>query len=379
MNGRAVKTTGDVRTSVPVAVTGDPVGARDGRRRPPRRHVVWRWGRVTLRVERRAVVVALVLLGVALAAGLMGLLLGDYPLTVWQAIDALRGGGTDPLARFFVQEQRAPRVVAALLVGAALGASGSIFQSLSANPLGSPDVIGFTVGAATGALVQIVVFDGGPAAVAVGAVAGGFATAFVVYLLAWREGLAGFRLVLVGIGVAAVLQGINSLLIVKASLAAAQTAAQWLAGSFNGTDWSEALIVLCACAVLLPAALVLARPLGVMATGDDLATGLGVRVERRRLELVIVGVALVSLAVATAGPIAFVALAAPQLARRLTRIGGIGLGTAALMGAVLVLVSDIVAQRVFAPTQLPVGVVTGTLGGVYLIWLLAREWRRSSA
>ncbi len=343
-----------------------------------RRHRVIRLGSLVFRPERRSIVVASVLAAAIVACTVTGLLIGDYPMTVWQAVSALFGGG-DPLAVYFVQGQRAPRVVAAILVGAALGVSGTIFQSISANPLGSPDVIGFTVGAATGALLQIVIFDAGPAAIAAGAVLGGFGTAFVVYLLAWRQGLAGFRLVLVGVGVAAVLQGVNALLIVRASLTAAQTAAQWLAGSFNATTWDQALVVLAAVVVLLPLALLLARPLGTMVMGDDLATGLGIRVERRRLELVVIGVALVSLAVATAGPIAFVALAAPQLARRLTRTSGIGMGAAAIMGGLLVLTSDLVAQRLFAPTQLPVGVITGSLGGVYLIWLLAREWRRTPA
>lgn len=360
---------------------GRPAGPRradaaDARRS---RHRLVRLGALTLRMERRALTVGIGMAAAIVCAGAVALVIGDYPMTVGEVLGALLGSADDPLAQYFVQEQRAPRIAAAALVGAALGVSGAIFQSLSANPLGSPDVIGFTIGAATGALLQIVVLDGGPAAVAVGAVLGGFGTAAVVYLLAWRQGLAGFRLVLVGIGVAAVLQGVNSLLVVRASLEAAQTAAQWLAGSFNATTWVETLIVLAAVVVLLPAALLLARPLGAMTMGDDVATGLGIRVERRRLELVVVGVALVSLAVATAGPIAFVALAAPQLARRLSRTSGIGMGSAALMGALLVLVSDIVAQRLLAPTQLPVGVVTGSLGGVYLIWLLAREWRRNPA
>ncbi|MDR1079164.1 MAG: iron chelate uptake ABC transporter family permease subunit [Propionibacteriaceae bacterium] len=344
----------------------------------PRQRTI-RLGRVVLRVERRSLRVGGALVAAIVVAASGALLIGDYPLTPLEALRSLLGWGDDPLGQFFVQQQRAPRIVAAGLVGAALGLSGGIFQSLSANPLGSPDVIGFTTGAATGALFQIMVFGGGPAAVAVGAVLGGFVSATVVYALAWRRGLAGFRLVLVGVGVAASLQGLNALLIVRASLAAAQTAAVWLAGSFNATGWAEASLVALAVAVLGPAALVLARPLGVMTMGDELATGLGLRVERRRLELVLVGVALVSLAVAAAGPISFVALAAPQLARRLSGASGAGLANAGIMGALLVLVSDIVAQRIFAPTQLPVGVVTGALGGVYLIWLLAREWRKGSA
>lgn len=344
-----------------------------------RRHARVRVGAIVLRPERRAIAVGIAIVIVLGILSVVGLLIGDYPLTAPQVLQALAGGGDDPLARFFVQDQRAPRVVAATLVGTALGASGCIFQSLSANPLGSPDIIGFTIGSATGALVQIVVFDAGPLGIALGAILGGFATAIVVYALSWRGGMSGIRLVLVGIGVSAVLQGINALLVVRASLTAAQTAGQWLAGSFNATTWTETLLLLLACAVLLPAALVLARPLGILVMGDDLGTGLGVRVERTRLLLVAVGVALVSLATATAGPIAFVALAAPQLARRLTRTSGIGIATAALMGALLVLASDLIAQRVFAPTQLPVGVVTGTLGGIYLIWLLAREWRTAPA
>jgi iron complex transport system permease protein len=339
-----------------------------------RRHGLLRAGPFAIRFERRAAWVGLALVVAIVAACLVALLIGDYPLTPAGAVAHLLGWGEDPLAQYFVRNQRAPRALAAILVGAALGTSGAIFQSLSNNPLGSPDVIGFTVGSATGALLQIVVFGGGPAAVATGAAVGGLGVAVVVYLLAWRQGLAGFRLVLVGVGVAAALQGVNALLIVRASLERAQTAAQWLAGSFNATTWAQTLVTGAAVAVCVPAALALARPLGAMTLGDDLATGLGVRVERRRLELVVVGVALVAAAVAAAGPIAFVALAAPQLAKRLTR-GEIGLASSALMGAWLVVVSDIVAQRLFAPTQLPVGVVTGSLGGAYLIWLLAREWK----
>jgi iron complex transport system permease protein len=324
-------------------------------------------------------IVGAVLMTAAAAVAAAALMIGDYPLTPAQALGSLFGFGDDPLARYFVQNQRAPRVVAAAAVGAALGMSGCVFQSISDNPLGSPDVIGFTTGAATGALAQIIVFDAGPAAISGGAVAGGFAAATAVYLLAWRRGLAGFRLVLVGVGVAALLQACNALLIVRASLTAAQTAAVWLAGSLNATTWTEASLVTVALAVLGPAALTLSRPLGTLMMGDDLAAGLGVRVERRRLELVAVGVALVCVAVAAAGPVAFVALAAPQLAKRLTRTAGTGMASAGSMGALLVLAADLVAQRIFAPTQLPVGVVTGSLGGVYLIWLLAREWRRNPA
>lgn len=343
------------------------------------RHAVLRVGPYAVRVQRRSLWVSAILLLVIAALGVGGLLIGDYSLSVPQSLQALMGGGTDPLAVFFVQEQRAPRVVCAVLVGAALAVSGAIFQSLSGNPLGSPDLIGFTAGAATGALLQIIVFGGGTTAVSVAALLGGFGAAAMIYLLAWRDGLTGYRLVLVGIGIAAMLQAVNSLLVVRASLTAAQTAAQWLAGSFNASGWDDVAVVGMALAVLLPGAIGLARQLSVMAMGDDLAYGVGVRVERARLGLVVIGVALVAMATAVCGPIAFVALAAPQLARRLTRSTSACLGPAALMGGALVLASDLMAQRLFAPTQLAVGIVSGALGGIYLVWLLAVEYRRRPA
>ncbi len=348
------------------------------RRRPVRRrHVIIRVGGIVLRPERRALWVSAAILGALTTVGIAAMLIGDYPLSVPDVLAAINGTNADYLANYFVRDIRLPRVLTALLVGAALGTSGGIFQSVSSNALGSPDIIGFTTGAATGALLQIIVFEAGPGSVAAGALIGGFATAFVVYVLAWRKGLAGYRLVLVGIGVSAVLQAVNSLLVVRASLSSAQTAAQWLAGSLNARGWVEAGLVGVSVAVLLPLALWMSRALGAMVMGDDLATGLGVKVERTRLCMIAIGIALVSIATAATGPIAFVALAAPQIARKLTRGSGIGIGAAALMGAAIVLVGDVVAQRIFAPTQLPVGVVTGSLGGIYLIWLLVTEWKRN--
>ncbi|MFV0532218.1 MAG: FecCD family ABC transporter permease [Cumulibacter sp.] len=339
---------------------------------------VTRVGPVSVRVSRRALGAGIAIASLIAVLVVVGSMIGDYPMSFGQTVQSLFGIGDDPLARYFVQEQRLPRVAATVLVGAALGMSGAIFQNLSGNPLGSPDVIGFTVGASSGAILQIIIFDSGPATTALGAIVGGFGTAALVYVLTWRGGIAGFRLVLVGIGISAILHAINTLLIERASLSAAQNAQQWLAGSFHATTWAESVLIAVALAILGPSALALSRPLGAMMLGDDTALGLGVRLEQVRLALVLVGVALVSLATAAAGPIAFVALAAPQLARRLTGTRGVGIAGAALMGAALVLASDIIAQRIFAPKEIAVGVVTGSLGGVYLIWILAREWRRGA-
>lgn len=340
------------------------------------RHRVVRLGPWSARVERRTAFVHLILSLIALAAGVVGILIGDYGISPGQVLASFVGRAEDPMAQYFVTELRAPRAATALLVGAALGTSGAIFQTLSGNPLGSPDIIGFTTGAATGALLTIIVLEGDSTATALGAVLGGLAAAGVVYGLAWRGGVAGFRLVLVGIGIGAVLSAVNTLLVVKAPLDSAQTATHWLAGSLNAALWPEAISVAIALVLLLPIAWSQHRVLTMLPLGDPSATGLGIRTERSRFVLVIVGVALVSVATASTGPIAFVALAAPHLARKLTRTTGAGLGGAALMGAVLVLVSDLIARRIFAPTELEVGVITGSLGGLYLVWLLAVERKR---
>ncbi len=333
-------------------------------------------GAVTLRLPVRTTVAVLVGLVVLAGLSVACLLVGDYDMTLGETLRALVGRGDDGLGIYFVQETRAPRVAAAALVGIALGVAGAIFQNVTGNPLGSPDIIGFTTGAATGALVQILLLGGDTDAVALGALLGGFGTAALVFGLTRAAGLTGNRLVLVGIGVGAVLAAINSLLIVRASLDAAQTAAQWTAGSLNAVLWPRTALLAVSVAVLLVPAALLARPLGMLALGDDLAAGTGVRVQRVRNASVVVAVALVSVAIAVTGPLAFVALAAPQVARRVGGQPTPGLLSSAVTGAVLVVASDLAAQRLFAPTQLAVGVVTGAVGGVYLVLLLAGEWRK---
>lgn len=349
------------------------------RRSLSRGRTEWRAGVLAVRFETRTAWIHLVLVLALIGLAVVALMLGDYGIGVGQVFAALFGRADDPLAGYFVTGVRAPRVVTAIGVGAALGTSGAIFQTLSGNPLGSPDVIGFTTGAATGALIEILVLGGGPVQIAVGAVIGGLACAALVYALSWRGGVAGFRLVLVGIGMAATLQALNRMLEVRAPVEAAQTAAQWLAGSLNATLWPQAGMLGAALAVLLPAAWLLHRPLGMLPYGDLIGIGAGVRVERNRLLLIVIGVGLVAVATAATGPIAFVALAAPHLTRRLTGTAGTALIGSALTGSLLVLLSDVIAQRALAPTQLAVGVVTGTIGGAYLVLLLALEWRRLRA
>ncbi|MFC5722354.1 FecCD family ABC transporter permease [Streptomyces gamaensis] len=331
-----------------------------------------RLGPWSLRVDRRSVTVCAALLAAVAAVTVAALGTGSYALSPWEVLRTLAGDGP-PGAAFVVTDLRLPRSLDGVLVGCAMGTAGAVFQSLSRNPLGSPDVIGFGHGASAGALVAIVVLGAGTAQTALGAVGGGFATAAAVYLLAWKRGVHGHRLVLVGIGASAVLGAVTSFLYVRAELGKAAQAASWMAGSLNGRGWHDVTVAAVALAALLPLVLARARGLAVLEMGDDAAAALGVRPERTRLVLLAAGTGLTAAAVAAAGPVPFVALAAPQLARRITGATGPNLLPAAWTGALLVTGADLLAQRLTGSALLPVGVVTGVAGGAYLGWLLLRE------
>ena len=332
-------------------------------------------GPVSAQVPWRVLILNVALVVLIAALAFWGMLQGDYNIAPDKVIPALLGEGKQITVAF--AQQRAARIVAALLVGAALGLSGAIFQVISGNALGSPDIIGFTNGAATGALLQIIVFNSGPVEVALGAVVGGLATSVLVWLLTRRTGLHGFRLVLVGIGVGSTLAAFNSLLVVRASLTQAQTAASWLAGSLNDITWERTYALLGLLFVVTPLLLMLVRPLGAIRFGDQVASGLGVSVNAYRVAALFIGVLLVSLATATTGPIAFVALAAPHIAKTLARSGGVGFTSAALMGALMVLGSDLIGRFAVPGRIIQVGVVTGAIGGLYLIYLIYLERKKS--
>ncbi|MEU9852653.1 iron chelate uptake ABC transporter family permease subunit [Streptomyces sp. NPDC047974] len=335
-------------------------------------------GGLSVRVRGRALAVTAAILAALLAVTLVSLTTGDYELTVGEVLRALTGGDSGG-ADFIVNTLRLPRLLTALAVGAALAVSGALLTSLTGNALGSPDIIGFTNGSAVGALTVIIVLHGSMTQIATGALIGGLATAAAVHLLMLGRGLQGFRLVVIGIGVSALLLAVNSYLITRATFQEALEAQAWLIGSLGNRGWTHANAILIAVAVLLPPAFLLSRRLAMVEMGDLTATALGVDVGRTRAVLLLISVALAAFATAVTGPIWFIALAAPQLARRLTRTAGPALLPAALMGALLLAASDLAAQRLFAPALLPVGTATGTIGGLYLIWLLITESRKSRA
>ncbi len=332
----------------------------------------------SMRVAPRSIAVGWALIAVLVVLLILVIGTGDYSIAPADVVSTLLGGG-DAGTRFVIETLRLPRGLTGVLVGAALGASGAIFQSITRNPLGSPDILGFAQGASVGALLEILVFGGGTLAIAGGSIVGAMATAVIVYALAFKRGVQGYRLVLVGIAISFMLIAITNYLLSRATLENALTAQVWLTGSLNGRGWEHVVPVAAALLVLLPLAALLARPLRMLELGDETAGALGVATERSRLALIFIGVALTAVGVASAGPVVFVALAAPQIARRLTRAAGPGIGCAALTGAVLLVGADYASQRLFGDTQLPVGVLTGLLGGLYLIWLLTREWRKGAA
>jgi iron complex transport system permease protein len=336
-----------------------------------------RFGAVSVRVRPRPLVALGLIAAATLAAFCLELAVGEYALPLSDVLGSLLGAG-DQATDFIVLELRLPRALTALLAGLALGIAGAIFQVITRNPLASPDVIGVSTGAALGAVALIVFGDASPLAAVPLAALGGAAVAGVALLaFASSGGLQGYRIVLIGIGVAAVGQaGINYVL-TRGRIFEAQAAYVWLVGSLNGRGWEHVVPLAAAVGLLVPLALVLARPLRALQLGDDVARVLGVGVERARLALLATAVALTGIAVSAAGPIAFVAFAAPHLARRATGGGSPGalLPVAGVTGALILVAADVVGRVVLAPRELPVGIVTAVLAAPYFLWLLRRANR----
>lgn len=318
------------------------------------------------RVRIMAVLFACLLAGV-----LLTLMLGQSftPLTT---VLRILGGAEVPGAGFTVRELRLPRAVVSVLVGACFGLGGIAFQTMLRNPLASPDIIGISTGASTGAVFAIVVLSLSGPAVSMVAIAAGLGVALLIYTLSWRQGVTGGRLILIGIGLAAMLQSITAYLLMRAPSWTLQEALRWLTGSVNGVQLDQALPLLIA--LLLFGGLLLSRhrDLETLRMGDDLAAGLGVRLAATRVIVVITAVALVAFATAVSGPVAFVAFLSGPIAARLMGRNGSLLIPAALVGALLVLLGDYAGQFLL-PARYPVGIVTGVLGAPYLLYLILRD------
>ncbi|MFF1694794.1 FecCD family ABC transporter permease [Streptomyces sp. NPDC058257] len=357
--GQALRGAGRVGTTT---AAGRPAKQR------PAGYAVLRLGRAAFLIHRRAAAIA-VLLTLLLAVGCLAYLcVGESFVPPGEVLKVLTGRPSPD--ELVVGTLREPRLAVGLLVGAAFGVAGGLIQTVARNPLASPDIIGISQGASALTVGAMTLGVTSATVLPWLSVLGGIAAAALVYVFAWRGGLHATRFVLIGIGFAIALRSITTLFMTKGDYLVAQQAQIWMTGSLNGRGWAEAGPLALALLVLLPFVFWAARAQRSVTMDDDTATALGVRLGHVRLGLVLLGVVLASVATGAAGPVDFVALLAPQIARRMTRTAQIPLLCSALLGSLIMVVADLLARRLFSPTELPVGVLTAAVGAPYLIWLI---------
>lgn len=329
---------------------------------------------ISFRLDARVPLVLLMLGLAAFAAIVVSIGVGEYPIPPLEVLRALRGEGSRQTA-FVVNSLRLPRALVAFSVGTALAVSGAILQGLTRNPLASPDVVGVSSGAGLGAAAVIVLFPAAPwSALPPAAFAGAVAAAGLTYLLGWKRGSHPTRLLLVGIGIAAVAHALINVIISGSKVNRIGEAMVWLAGSAYGRGWEHLRPLLPWLAVFLPLAFAMARHLNALGFGDDVARALGSQVEWQRSALLLASVALAGASVATAGTVGFVGLMAPHMARRLVGPlhGGL-LPTAGMVGGLVVVLADLLGRTLFAPVEIPCGVITAAVGAPYFLYLLYRQ------
>lgn len=331
---------------------------------------------VSLRCDRRVPQVLLLTFLLTLAVMLVNISVGEYPIG---PLDVLRTifhlPTANPDHHFIINILRLPRMVVAALVGAALGISGAIIQGVTRNPLAEPGILGISAGAGLVAVTLIVVVKQIPAGIIpIAAFGGGLLIAALLYLLAWRGADSPIRLILVGIGLASVAGALTTLMITFGNVYDVQRALIWLSGSVYGRSWEELWALLPWVAAFAPLAIMLARDLNALSLSEDVARGLGSPVVIRRGLLLITAVALAAAAAATAGTIGFVGLIAPHLARRLVGMDHHGLlPTAGVLGSLIVVAADLAGRTLFAPIELPCGLVTAAIGAPFFLSLVWRQ------
>lgn len=316
----------------------------------------------------------------------LNLAIGDYNVALMQVVGVLFGGG-DSADQVVIFELRMPRSLTGLLVGATLGLSGAVIQTIARNPLASPDILGITWGAGTAATAVIVTggtvgaVSGATASVGLPIVAllGGMLSGLAVFLLAYRNGLDPFRLVLVGIGVMTMTGNATFWLLSLGEVNDAGRALVWLTGSLSGRGWENVVPVACALIVLVPPILVGAHALGTLQLDDDSVRAVGVRLNFVRATMLLAATMLAAIATAAAGPIQFVALCAPHIAMRLAQLSRPPIVSSMVLAAVLVTGADLISRTAFGGLEMPVGIVTAILGAPYLIYLLVHPYREAAA
>lgn len=335
-------------------------------------------GAVRRRSRRRLLVTLAVGAALALVFAMIAISSGAASVAPDRVLATLFGQG-DRTEQLVVFTLRLPRILAAVFVGAAFGLAGAIFQAVLRNPLASPDILGVSTGASLGAVWAILGLGLGGAVVSGFALAGGLAVAAIIWATAWRQGLHGIRFVLVGVGLAYVGASLIAWLLARAEIRQAQAALIWTVGSVSDVRGEALVLLMIGVVIGCVLVAVFARGLSVLALGDDHAISLGMRTHVRRGILLLIAVLLIAVGTSVAGPIAFVALIAPAIARRLVDDGSAALTASVVTGAVLTLGADVLGQFALPQFTAPVGIVTGLIGAPYLLWLLARTERKSRA
>ncbi|GAA2447007.1 iron-enterobactin ABC transporter permease [Streptomyces pulveraceus] len=331
---------------------------------------------VALPVRRVSVLTALVLFVLLVAGAVATLSLGRLGIPLSELAGAVTGGAEGKNA-FVIERLRGPRLVVAVGTGGALGLSGALFQSVTRNPLGSPDVIGLASGAGAGAAIAALLFpDTVP--VALGALLGAVLAMALVYLSTGTGFRNPARLVIAGIGVAAIGTAITQYVVYAMERDRAAVLTAYVNGSLSARSWEDATTIWLVLLVAAPLTALIARRLDIGEMGDDIAGALGSEPRTTKTFAVVLAIALSAGAVSVAGPIAFISLTAPQIAKRITRASGPHLALSALTGALPLVLADLCAQQLPLFDNLPVGIYTMAIGGVYLGYLLIREWRRGA-
>lgn len=332
-------------------------------------------GSISFQLNKKTLFIFLTLVFISFILFILSLSIGSsfiHPLTVIQHLIGVGNGEND----FILNTLRLPRVLLAFLVGSALGVSGLILQGVIRNPLASPDIIGITGGASVGAVIFIVYFaetisiEWIPLAALLGAVI----VSVIIYSLSWKKGITPIRLVLIGIGVAAAMKATITMMLVAGETVVTTRAYLWLTGSMYGASWQDVYSLLPWLLIFIPLALLLSRVINVKELGDDIAKGVGVRVQLYRFLLLLISVVLAGSAVAYVGGIGFVGLIAPHISRMLIgrQFAGLVL-ISALTGGIILASADIVGRTAFLPLDVPAGVFTAGIGAPFFIYLLYRN------
>nr|WP_276531852.1 iron ABC transporter permease [Brevibacillus invocatus] len=328
----------------------------------------------SFQLHKRVLWITLIALILTVAVAILSLGMGEMKIPPLDVVKVLLGIGSEQHV-LIVEQFRMPRIIIAILVGAALASAGAIMQGVIRNPLASPDILGVSGGASVGAVGFLLLFETAsihwlPPIAFLGAML----TTLLLYALAWRQGVTPLRLVMIGVGIKIAAGAIVTLLIMFSPFLLQNKALLWLTGSIYGVSWSDVQMILPWTMLLIATAAILARRVNIQQLGDEIATGVGSRLQLDRFMLLMICAALVGTAVSVGGDISFVALLAPHIAKQLIgpSFGG-ALPLSALIGSLIVLIADLIARMAFSPLDVPVGVFTSAVGAPFFIYLLYKN------